>query len=430
MNAPRAGKRIAYLVKTFPKISETFILREILALQDQDVDLQIYALRHPEESKSHSINSEVRAPVSYLPRSFAEKAASMLWAQLLLLLCRPAAYLHAMVFLVGRAESGRYQDFLQATYLALALLRAKVAHLHAHFINEPAGVAELVHLLTGIPYSVTAHAKDIYLSPQAELVRKMAKAKFIVTCNDYNRRYLTQMGADVPIIKIYHGLDARLFQADAAVYPSAEASLVLSVGRLRPKKGFHCLVDACGLLKIGGHEFRCMIAGYGPLRGELETRIAKLGLEDTVSLTDMLTQGEVIALYKQASLFVLPCRITADGDRDGIPNVLAEAMAMELPVVSTNIAGIPELVEHNRTGILVRPEDPVELAAAIARLLDQPQLRKELGKAGRERVCQMFAAEKNAAQLKSWFVGAPPAAVDPMAALPAGAETPTTELSI
>ncbi len=298
------------------------------------------------------------------------------------------------------------------------MLRAKVAHLHAHFINEPAGVAELVHLLTGIPYSVTAHAKTSICRP-AELVRKMAKAKFIVTCNDYNRRYLTPDGRRCADIKIYHGLDARLFQADAAVYPSAEASLVLSVGRLRPKKGFHCLVDACGLLKIGGHEFRCMIAGYGPLRGELETRIAKLGLEDTVSLTDMLTQGEVIALYKQASLFVLPCRITADGDRDGIPNVLAEAMAMELPVVSTNIAGIPELVEHNRTGILVRPEDPVELAAAIARLLDQPQLREELGKAGRERVCQMFAAEKRGAA-KSWFVGAPPAAVDPMAALPAG----------
>ena len=309
-------------------------------------------------------------------------------------------------------------------------MRHRIEHLHVHFINEPAGVGEIASMLIGMPFSITAHAKDIYLSPPSDLSRKMARAKFIVTCNDYNRRYLEELDADVPIIKIYHGLDPQLFKAEAALDPSAGAPLLLSVGRLRPKKGFHCLLDACALLKIGGHKFRCVIAGYGPLREELEARIDRLGLGATISLAGMLTQEEVIALYKQASLFVLPCRITADGDRDGIPNVLAEAMAMELPVVSTNVSGIPELVEHNRSGILVRPEAPVELAAAIARLLDQPQLRQELGRAGRTKVCQLFAAEKNAAQLKAHFLGAPAKIMRSMVVRPAVAETTTGGLSI
>jgi glycosyltransferase involved in cell wall biosynthesis len=431
MNTPKADRRIAYLVKTFPKISETFVVREILALERQGVDLAIYALRRPEESKSHSINGAVRARVSYLPAVLAENRFGLLWTQLILLLRRPIRYVQALLFALGRAEAGRGKDFLQATYLARELVRTKIAHLHAHFINEPAGVAELAHRLSGIPYSVTAHAKDIYLSPQAELVRKMTRAKFVVTCNDYNRRYLEAMAVQgTPIVKIYHGLDAELFSTDAAVDPAAGAPLLLSVGRLRPKKGFHVLLDACGLLKIGGHKFRCVIAGYGPLREELEKRMAKLGLGDTVSLTGMLTQEEVIALYKQASLFVLPCQITADGDRDGIPNVLAEAMAMELPVVTTNVAGIPELVEHDRSGILVRSEDPVELAAAIARLLDQPQLRRRLGKAGREKVCRLFAAEKNAAQLKGHFFDAPGQRVEPAIMGSGMVETPSAGMPL
>jgi len=184
------------------------------------------------------------------------------------------------------------------------------------------------------------------------------------------------------------------------------------------------------LQMVRGHRFRCVIAGYGPLRQELESRIAKLGLGETISLAGMLTQEEVLALYQQASLFVLPCRITADGDRDGIPNVLAEAMAMELPVVSTAVAGIPELVEHDRNGLLVRPEDPVELAAAIARLLDQPRLRQALGRAGRAKVCQLFAAEKNAAQLKAHFIGAPQEPFPSMVVRPELAQTPNGGVSI
>lgn len=424
MNAPKSHPPIAYLVKTFPKISETFIAREVLALESQGVDLAIYALRRPAEPKSHAINGAVRARVHYLPDRLAGNFIGLLWAQLLLLLRRPVGYFRALLFALRRAEAGRGRDFLQAAFLARALIKNNIVHLHAHFINEPAGVAELAHRLCGVPYSVTAHAKDIYLSPKAELRRKIAGAKFVVTCNDFNRRYLEALEvARTPIVRIYHGLDVELFRKSSAVDSVGDLPLLLSVGRLRPKKGFPVLLDACGLLKIGGYKFRCVIAGYGPLQEQLAARIDRLGLGDRVALTGMLTQEEVIALYRQAQLFILPCQVTADGDRDGIPNVLAEAMAMELPVVSTPVAGIPELIEHNHSGLLVRPEDPAQLAAAIARLLDQPRLRHELGQAGREKVCRLFATEKNGAELKGYFFAAPLArdpAIDAVAALAPG----------
>jgi len=407
MKASPAKCKIAYLVKTFPKISETFILREILALENDGVELEIFALRRPAESKTHAIASQVRAKVNYVPSRFVERPLALIWAQLVLLLFHPIRHLRALRFILRRRESARFKDFMQAGYLARLLQRAKLPHLHVHFINKPAGVAEIVRLLIGMPYSVTAHAKDIYLSPERELARKIATAKFVVTCTDHNRQFLQRIAAGAaPIVKIYHGLDLRLFRQNGAPGERAEAPLILSIGRLREKKGFPCLLDACRLLKIGGHRFRCVIVGYGPMRAALERRITELNLEGDVSLSGMLTLDEVIGLYRQATLFVLPCQVTEDGDRDGIPNVLAEAMAMELPVVSTDVSGIPELIQHMKDGLLVRPEDPTALAAVIMRLLDQPGLRRELGRAAREKVCRLFSAEHNAAQLKTLFFGA------------------------
>jgi glycosyltransferase involved in cell wall biosynthesis len=402
----RPQAKIAYLMKSFPKISETFILREILALEEAGMDLQVYSLQLPQEKKSHVAASQVRANVQYIPSSFFDNPIGFLRANFLLVLANPLRYFRALHFLVQRPEAGRFEDFVQACHLALTIRALGLRHLHAHFINKPAAVAELVHLLIGLPYSITAHAKDIYLSPPEELTRKMQRAKFVVTCNDYNREFVENLSTNgTPVFRIYHGLDAAQFCPEPRAEPVEERPMLLSVGRLREKKGFPCLLDACRFLKIGGHRFRCVIVGYGPLKEDIERRIAELGLGDVVSLTGMLTQDEVIDLYKRATIFVLPCQVTENGDRDGIPNVLAEAMVMKLPVVSTSVSGIPELVEHMQNGILVRPEDPAGLAAAIARLLDQPRLREELGKVGRERVCRQFSAQDNAAQLKALFMG-------------------------
>ncbi len=408
----RPQAKIAYLMKSFPKISETFILREILALEKAGMDLHVFSLRRPQENKLHAVTAKVRAKVSYIPSSFLDDPIGFLWNHLMLLVTRPWRYFLALRFVVNRQESGRLKDFHQACYLASSIKALAVRHLHAHFINKPAGVAELVHLLTGLPYSITAHAKDIYLSPPAELNRKMKPAKFVVTCNEYNRRFLENLSTDdTPAFRIYHGLDITHFRPE--VRESAEGlPLILSIGRLREKKGFPCLLDACRLLKVGGYKFHCVIVGYGPLQGEIERCIAKSDLGDVVTLTGMLTFDEVIEYYKRATLFALPCQITEDGDRDGIPNVLVEAMAMELPVVSTDVSGIPELVEHMQNGLLVRPEDPVGLAASIVRLLDQPRLRQELGKAGRRKVCEQFSSTHNALQLKALFHGMAVAAPD------------------
>lgn len=396
--------RVGYLVKTFPKLSEPFILREILALENEGVELQIFTLRRPEENLVHSLNAQVRAKIVSLPSSIFESWLGLVWAHLILFLTHPVGYLRALHFIARRPEPGRLKNFLQAGYLSRLLAVEKLEHLHAHFINQPAGVAELAQRMIGIPYSVTAHAKDIFLSPAPELLRKINRAKFIVTCNEYNRGFLTRIAGDgTPILRIYHGLDPNVFRADEERKNPDRVPLILSVGRLREKKGFPCLLNACRLLKVGGAKFRCVIVGYGPLHEELAQRITDLGLDGMVFLTGMLTQESLIELYKQATLFVLPWQITADGDRDGIPNVLAEAMAMELAVISTEVSGIPELIEPMRNGVLVRPEDPAGLAGAIKQLLEQPQLRGELGKAGRQKVCQLCSARDNALQLMTLF---------------------------
>jgi len=400
--------KIAYLVKTFPKVSETFILREILALESAGLDLQIFALRRPQEDKAHAITSQVRAQVVYAPARFSDDPIGLLTAHLTLLLTHPWRYCRALCFAVRHRAAGSLTDFLQAAYVAWLLLRLDVSHLHAHFINQPAGIAELVHHLIALPYSITAHAKDIYLSPPPVLARKMAGAQFVVTCNEYNRGFLQEHAPKgTSIVRSYHGLDLQLFQPDPQAASGEDLPMLLSVGRFREKKGFVCLLDACHLLKTGGYRFQCVIVGYGPLREELTRRITELDLDDVVSLTGMLTQDDVIRLYKRATLFALPCQITDGGDRDGIPNVLVEAMAMELPVVSTHVSGIPELVEHMRNGILVRPQDPAGLATAMAQLLDQPQLRRALGMAGRQKVYEQFSAQRNALQLKALFTQMP-----------------------
>ena len=403
--------KIAYVVKTFPKISETFILREVLTLEEQGVELEIFSLRQPAEEKTHACASQVKAPIYYIPESSASSAWSVLAAHARQWLRQPGRYCRALTFILGRSDAERWQDFFQAGVLAQWVARSQIAHIHAHFINLPATVAELAHLMTGKPFSITAHAKDIYLSPEAELARKISAAEFVVTCNEYNRKHLNGVGnGDTPVLRVYHGLDLEQFQPSWLQKQGGSMPVILSVGRLREKKGFPCLLEACRLLRIGGYRFRCIIAGYGPMRETLQQQIAESNLTDMVELTGMLTQEEVLALYRRADLFVLPCQVTDDGDRDGIPNVLMEAMAMELPVVSTPVAGIPELIESFENGVLVNPEDPNALAAAMVRLLDQPELRRKLGVRGRAKVCEQFSSKRNAALLRALFSGGSPKA--------------------
>jgi len=387
-----AGGVVALLTRTYPKLSETFVLREILGLERRGYALRIYALAGPEDAESGRAARGVRSPVAYVPSRDARGIARYIAAHLGCMLARPIRYLAALADALARSEGSGWHDFLRAGWLAAELRRTGVVHLHAHFASEPAAVAELAARIAQRPYSISAHAKDIYLSSAASLRRKLGNAAFTVTCTEHNRAHLAAAAPGTLVLRMYHGVDAeRLEPPRARVRPPDHRPLVLSVGRLRPKKGFGTLIEACALLRAVGFDFRVQIVGYGPERARLESAIARHRLENMIELTGKLDHDEVIRCYADADLFVLPCTVLADGDRDGIPNVLLEAMAMELPVISTAVSGVPELVADGRNGLLVPPDSPAALAAAMKRLLTDAALRSKLGCVARATVTERFS---------------------------------------
>jgi glycosyltransferase involved in cell wall biosynthesis len=381
------ARPLAILTKTWPKLSETFVLGEILGLERRGYDLRIYALAAPQDEESRRVARGVRAPAAYPARGVPRMAS----AHAACAAAAPSRYLAAFVRALRRREGDGLRDFLSAGWLAAELRRARAVHLHAHFATEPAGIAELASCMTGIPYSISAHAKDIWLSDAPSLQRKLGSAAFTVTCTEHNRAHLAAIAPQAQVLRMYHCVDTERLRPPVARVPVTDrAPLILSVGRLRAKKGLHTLIEACALLRSAGADFRAQIVGYGPERAALASAIARYRLEDRVELTGKLDHDEVIHRYGDADLFVLPCTIVADGDRDGIPNVLLEAMSMGLPVVSTFVSGIPELVEDDGNGLLVAPEDATALAGAMRRLLDDDALRARLGAAARATVTAHF----------------------------------------
>jgi glycosyltransferase involved in cell wall biosynthesis len=397
---------VGYLLKTYPKVSETFILQEILDLESLGLSLEIFSLQRPTDAIVHNLAKQVLAPVTYLPKSVGEQEGRPLTAHLRLFATDPQRYMNTLRFARHRLEGGSWTEFIQGGCLAWSLLQSGIRHLHAHFATEPAGTAELVHRFTGIPYSLTCHAKDIFLSPPEALRRKMHHATFVVTCTEANRSHLQQIaGSGTPIYRLYHGLNLARFDGLRKADSSVDAGIptIMSVGRFREKKGFLTLIRACRLLLDAGYRFRCQIVGYGPLQPQMEELIRTLGLNETLSLCGKKTLEEVVDLYRRATIFALPCRVADDGDRDGIPNVLMEAMAMGLPTLSTDVSGIPELIQHGKNGLLVRQQDESELARELGRLIDQPELRRRLGQAGRKTIVTNFSSEQSSRILRKLF---------------------------
>jgi glycosyltransferase involved in cell wall biosynthesis len=289
-----------------------------------------------------------------------------------------------------------FLHFAEGVYTAYLLRRREFHELHAHFVDRAAIVALVVQRLLGKPYSLSIHAgPDIFVNPVL-LREKIMEARHVVTCTLYNKsRVETIVGHDLShkISCIHHGLDLSAYCPKPPV--SNGRPLILSVGQLNERKGFVQLIRACRRLKDKGYDFTCHIVGGGPQAQELETLKAQLSLEDTVTLCGALRHEQVVEKYGQATLFVLPCIMSRAGNLDGIPNVLPEAMAMQLPVISTNISGIPELVEDQVNGLLIPPGDGVALVAAMARLLDEPALRAQLGQNGRQSIIEEFNVERN-----------------------------------
>lgn len=416
-------EEIGYILKGYPRTSETFILNEIFWLEQSGLKLSIFSLKKPEHEKPHRVISQIRANVTYLPEAPPSEETNLLaslkrnlplfaasnWK---LFRLRPLGYLRALsesVTLGVKYRRGNFiKQFLQAGFIALSVLKSgRIRHLHAHFCHGATEVAMLASRMCGVPFSFTAHAKDIYrqdMNPGDLLPLKFRRARFAVTCTRANQSYLDRLRpADTPLYTIYHGLDlARFVPSEHTVKP--DVPLILSVGRLVEKKGFHLLIEACRLLKDKGHEFQCqIIGGAGTEQEKLKKLIAALELEQTVTLLPAMTQEGLLVKYEQATMFALPCQVLADGDRDGIPNVLVEAMAMKLPVISTPISGIPELIENAVNGLLISPQNSSSLAIALETLLNDAELRTRLGEAARQTVCSHFDVQRNVLALKKLF---------------------------
>jgi glycosyltransferase involved in cell wall biosynthesis len=402
---------VAYVTKRYPRLSETFILNEIRTMERLGADLHIFSLLQPEPPPHHPMVREVKAPVHALPATLVAKLAKLFRAHGAAVAAAPRGYLRALGYaLIWSARSpspfGLWKQFIRAGFVATVCRQAGIRHIHAHFANDPTEVVHFVSLMTGISFSFTAHAKDLYLTPKRIVRRRSRAATFVATCTGYNARYLRDLiGTDErkKVQLVYHGIDLSMFTAHeppSGAAPAAESAYrLLSVGRLVPKKGHEHLIAACAKLRDAGYEIRCRIVGGGPLQAELADQIARLRLEDVVSLEGPMTHAKLIGLYRQADLFALAPRITDDGDRDGIPNVIAEAIAAGVPVVSTDVSGIPELVRHERTGLLVPPNDSTALATAIARLIASPELANSLAASARTLLEEDFDLLKTTVQL-------------------------------
>ena len=425
--------KVAYVMNGFPRLSETFIAHEIHQLERLGLDLRLYSVKDEREPVVHPVVGAIRAPLTYLPeatslsattlRQWLRDNAGAFWsAHAEVARRRPLAWLSTLCSALGLAWKHRpldaespfalkkvfIKEFLQAGWIAQAVLRAgDVSHLHGHFCHGVATITWFASRLSGLPFSFTAHAKDIYqaeLNPGRLLERKLGAARFVATCTCANAQVLrARHPRPDDVHAIYHGLDTDWFSPRLRL-PRDEAPLLLAVGRLVEKKGFDRLVDACARLRRQGLSFRCVIVGEDGSAGPaLREQISDLGLAACVELHPAVTQDRLREIYRGASAFALPCRVMEDGDRDGFPNVLAEAMAMGVPVVSTPISGIPEMIDDGVHGLLV-DGSPASLAAAIELLLTEPKLHARLAAAARERICERFDSRHTTAALCDLFL--------------------------
>ena len=401
--------RVAFVLKGYPRLSETFIAQEIAALERRGLRILIVSLRHPTDPRRHPVHEEIKASVLYLPEYLLLEPLRVFraWLQQR----RNPNYKDTRNLwlrdLARDPTPNRIRRFGQALVLAHEL-PDDVRHLHAHFLHTPASVTRYAAQLKCLAWTGSAHAKDIWTTPEWEKREKLASCQWLVTCTAANEAHLAALAPPGRVELVYHGLDLSRFSHSAgngknnAGKDPKNPINILSVSRLVEKKGADILLAALALLPRDLH-WRFVHAGGGPLKSRLERRAQALGIAERITWRGALTQGEILAEYRAADLFALASRVARDGDRDGLPNVLAEAQSQGLACVATAVSAIPELVEHGKTGVLVAPEAPQELAHALEALIRDPARRRALGEAGRERVRTRFGLEANLERLSRRF---------------------------
>ena len=408
--------RVAFVLKGYPRLSETFIAQEIAALERRGLEILIVSLRRPGDARRHPVHDEIRAPVVYLPEYLLLEPLRVLraWLQVRKLSLYKKTRDSWLRDLARDLTPNRVRRFGQALVLA-AELPPGVARLHAHFLHTPASVTRYAALLRGLPWSGSAHAKDIWTTPAWEKREKLACCDWLVTCTAANREHLQSLAPPGRVELVYHGIDLQRFAATKAPPRARDGRnavdpvVILSVGRLVEKKGTEVLLEALARLSPA-LSWKFIHAGGGPLRRRLERLAHALGINGRVEWRGALTQEKLLIEYRNADLFALASRIARDGDRDGLPNVLVEAQSQGLACVATRVSAIPELVRDGQTGLLVDENDPDALARALEALIASPARRRSLGQAGQSRVFEHFGLDANIEHLALRFGLAAPGA--------------------
>lgn len=400
--------RVAYILHRFPHLTETFIIREMYWLRSHDVDLTIYSLMRPKSERAWRQTRDLLPLAIYAPVFSRE----VLRSQLTYLARRPLRYLRAL----WRVIQQTYQEprvmllmvalFPKVVHFAHQMKVEGIDHIHAHFAWIEGIAAGVVKDLNGTSFTVHPHAFGLFTRPRGDVRRELENASAVVTISEYHRTYISDLAPDIPeedIHVVHCGIEPDLIQPPTA-RPGSEPLRIVSVGRAVQKKGHKYLIEACAILRERRSDFVCeLVVGRGGRYTELEQQVQRLGVADTVRLLEARDETGIFELLRSADIFALACVVADSGDRDGVPVSLMEAMASRLPVVSTPVAGIPELVADGINGILVPERDAPALAAALEQLLDDAELRARLGSAGRATVSKEFDVRESAASMARIF---------------------------
>ena len=407
---------LGYILKGYPRISETFISNEILLLERLGFTMHLFPMRRGREDFCHESVKQIKARVDYLPTELLIELPKLIGPNILCAVKQPKRYRTALATATRRFRRTRrqatFKHLFQAGYLTEKFLSRNpaICHLHGHFAHSPTSVTMFSALLSGLSFSFTAHAKDIYTSHPDQLREKLEQAVFVATCTRQNKVYLEELkaGSGASVHCVYHGIDLKLFNSDQTRSEASPPYKLMTVARIIEKKGLPTVYRALKILAEKGIDFEHTLIGDGDDRDSVLGLIEKLGLSDRCLWLGTKPHEEVLNHFRNSDLFVLGSRIAEDGDRDGIPNVLVESLAMGVPAVATSVSSIPEIVIDGDTGLTVDQGDSAALAEAILRLLTDQELRQKVISRGKEFVGEHFDNSRLIVDLAKLFLDADP----------------------